>query len=108
MHLSCVHAKASDVRDVLDGEHLWMMRKCRCTHEHPVATAITVCVAAVGKSVGCSVVEAFGDNPKPQELEQVLRLEYRSKLLNPKVVLTPVLQLPTYCVCISDVRVLGF
>jgi cobalamin biosynthesis Mg chelatase CobN len=38
-----------------------------------------------GKSVGCSVVEAFGDNPKPQELEQVLRLEYRSKLLNPKV-----------------------
>ncbi len=38
-----------------------------------------------GKRVGCSVVEAFGDKPKPQELEQVLRLEYRSKLLNPKV-----------------------
>lgn len=37
-----------------------------------------------GKRVSCSVVEAFGDKPKPQELEQVLRLEYRSKLLNPK------------------------
>ena len=40
---------------------------------------------AAGKSVGCSVVEAFGDDPQPQELEEVLRLEYRSKLLNPKV-----------------------
>jgi magnesium chelatase subunit H len=44
-----------------------------------------MCPDLVGKSVGCSIVEAFGDNPKPQELEQVLRLEYRSKLLNPKV-----------------------
>ena len=35
--------------------------------------------------VGCSVVEAFGDeDARPRELEDVLRLEYRSKLLNPK------------------------
>ena len=73
----------------------------------PIALAVTaVCVAVVGKAVGCSVVEAFGDNPKPQELQQVLRLEYRSKLLNPKVALTPLLQLPTYCVCISVFRLL--
>ncbi|KAG1670953.1 hypothetical protein FOA52_011388 [Chlamydomonas sp. UWO 241] len=34
--------------------------------------------------VGCSIVEAFGKDTKPKELEEVLRLEYRSKLLNPK------------------------
>lgn len=46
--------------------------------------------------VGCSIVEAFGGAgagaggaggagvPPPRELEEVLRLEYRSKLLNPK------------------------
>eukprot|EP00892_Ulva_mutabilis_P009150 jgi/Ulvmu1/6607/UM003_0244.1 len=34
--------------------------------------------------VGCSVVEAFGGEPRPMELEGVLRMEYRSKLLNPK------------------------
>mmetsp|Transcript_27930 Transcript_27930/g.78984 ORF Transcript_27930/g.78984 Transcript_27930/m.78984 type:complete len:1563 (-) Transcript_27930:449-5137(-) len=37
-----------------------------------------------GRSVGCSIVESFGKDPKPKELEDVLRLEYRSKLLNPK------------------------
>lgn len=37
-----------------------------------------------GKSVGCSIVETFGKNAAPQELSAVLRLEYRSKLLNPK------------------------
>lgn len=37
-----------------------------------------------GKSVGCSIVETFGKNAAPQELSDVLRLEYRSKLLNPK------------------------
>lgn len=42
---------------------------------------------AAGKEagqVGCSVVEAFGGEPRPVELEGVLRMEYRSKLLNPK------------------------
>jgi magnesium chelatase subunit H len=34
--------------------------------------------------VGCSVVEAFGAECKPVELDKLLRLEYRSKLLNPK------------------------
>lgn len=34
--------------------------------------------------VGCSIVEAFGGEPRPVELEGVLRMEYRSKLLNPK------------------------
>lgn len=56
-------------------------------------------LADVGKTVGCSVVEAFGDKPKPQELEQVLRLEYRSKLLNPKVAIMP----PYNCNALSAV-----
>ena len=34
--------------------------------------------------VGCSIVEAFSKEVRPRELEEVLRLEYRSKLLNPK------------------------
>lgn len=37
-----------------------------------------------GKKVGCSVVESFGRDVTPRELKDVLRLEYRSKLLNPK------------------------
>ena len=37
-----------------------------------------------GKSVACSIVETFGKDAAPQELSDVLRLEYRSKLLNPK------------------------
>lgn len=39
---------------------------------------------AGGKKVGCSIVETFSKDVKPKELEEVLRLEYRSKLLNPK------------------------
>ncbi|WPT13938.1 Magnesium-chelatase subunit H [Picochlorum sp. SENEW3] len=34
--------------------------------------------------VGCSIIETFSKEPTPKELEDVLRLEYRSKLLNPK------------------------
>ena len=37
-----------------------------------------------GKKVGCYIVETFGKDATPQELSDVLRLEYRSKLLNPK------------------------
>lgn len=37
-----------------------------------------------GRKVGVSVVEAFEKNIKPRELEEILRLEYRSKLLNPR------------------------
>ena len=37
-----------------------------------------------GSRVGCSIVETFSKSAKPRELEEVLRLEYRSKLLNPK------------------------
>ena len=38
-----------------------------------------------GAPVACSVVEAFGgDASTPRELEAVLRLEYRTKLLNPR------------------------
>ena len=37
-----------------------------------------------GKRVGCSIVETFGKDVAPRELEEVLRLEYLSKLLNPK------------------------
>lgn len=32
----------------------------------------------------CSIIETYGKDVKPKELEEVLRLEYRSKLLNPK------------------------
>ena len=39
---------------------------------------------ARGAEVKCSVVESFGRDATPRELDQVLRLEYRSKLLNPK------------------------
>lgn len=39
-----------------------------------------------GAPVGCSIVEAFGrkDDGPPKELEDVLRIEYRTKLLNPR------------------------
>mmetsp|Transcript_23028 Transcript_23028/g.44932 ORF Transcript_23028/g.44932 Transcript_23028/m.44932 type:complete len:381 (-) Transcript_23028:454-1596(-) len=37
-----------------------------------------------GRRVNVSIVETYGSKPKPKELESVLRLEYRSKLLNPK------------------------
>lgn len=39
-----------------------------------------------GKPTAVSVVEAFDDrsDPEPRDLDQILRLEYRSKLLNPK------------------------
>ena len=37
-----------------------------------------------GRPVGCSIVECFSKEVRPRELEEVLRLEYRSKLLNPK------------------------
>ncbi|WIA16841.1 hypothetical protein OEZ85_013777 [Tetradesmus obliquus] len=40
--------------------------------------------ARKGKAVGCSIIEAYGKQVQPKELEEVLRLEYRSKLLNPK------------------------
>eukprot|EP00903_Cladosiphon_okamuranus_P008053 g7767.t1 len=36
------------------------------------------------KRVGVSVVEAYGKDVQPRELESTLRIEYRSKLLNPK------------------------
>ena len=31
-----------------------------------------------------SIIETYGKSVAPKELEEVLRLEYRSKLLNPK------------------------
>ncbi len=39
---------------------------------------------ATGKSVALSYVESFTAETKVQSLEQVLRVEYRTKLLNPK------------------------
>lgn len=36
------------------------------------------------RRVGVSVVEAYGKDVEPRELEATLRIEYRSKLLNPK------------------------
>jgi magnesium chelatase subunit H len=37
-----------------------------------------------GKKVSVSIVEAFEKNIKPKDLEETLRMEYRTKLLNPK------------------------
>ncbi|CAI7897024.1 unnamed protein product [Closterium sp. NIES-54] len=37
-----------------------------------------------GAKVSCSVVETYGKDLRPRDLEATLRLEYRSKLLNPK------------------------
>lgn len=34
--------------------------------------------------VSCSVVETFSKEVRPQKLDQILRMEYRTKLLNPK------------------------
>eukprot|EP00210_Caulerpa_lentillifera_P003376 g3220.t1 len=34
--------------------------------------------------VSCSVVETFSDEIRPKKLDQILRMEYRTKLLNPK------------------------
>lgn len=36
------------------------------------------------RRVGVSVVEAYGKDVEPRELEATLRMEYRTKLLNPK------------------------
>ena len=45
----------------------------------------TGCLGAEGsKRVATSIVEAFGEKGRARDLEEVLRLEYRSKLLNPK------------------------
>jgi magnesium chelatase subunit H len=40
--------------------------------------------AAANTKVGVSIIEAFSKTVEPQELESVLRIEYRSKMLNPK------------------------
>eukprot|EP00271_Cylindrocystis_brebissonii_P004987 TRINITY_DN16942_c0_g3_i1.p1 TRINITY_DN16942_c0_g3~~TRINITY_DN16942_c0_g3_i1.p1 ORF type:complete len:1746 (-),score=312.16 TRINITY_DN16942_c0_g3_i1:714-5951(-) len=37
-----------------------------------------------GKKVACTMVEAYGKDLTPRDLEATLKLEYRSKLLNPK------------------------
>jgi magnesium chelatase subunit H len=34
--------------------------------------------------VKCSVVETFGEDVTPRDLDETLRLEYRTKLLNPR------------------------
>jgi len=39
---------------------------------------------AAGRRVAVSVIESFEKEVKPRDLEETLRLEYRSKLLNPK------------------------
>lgn len=41
-------------------------------------------VAKPLRRVGVSVVEAYGKDVEPRELEATLRMEYRTKLLNPK------------------------
>eukprot|EP01038_Epipyxis_sp_PR26KG_P011025 gene11025-14806_t len=41
-------------------------------------------IQATGKAVQFSIVEGFQKQVKPKNLDETLRLEYRSKLLNPK------------------------
>ena len=36
------------------------------------------------KPVACSIVETFGEDVTPRDLDETLRLEYRTKLLNPR------------------------
>ena len=36
------------------------------------------------KKVACSIVETFCDDVAPRDLEETLRMEYRTKLLNPR------------------------
>ena len=36
------------------------------------------------KKTACSIVETFGEDATPRDLDETLRLEYRSKLLNPR------------------------
>lgn len=38
----------------------------------------------VFKPVACSIVETFGEDVTPRDLDETLRLEYRTKLLNPR------------------------
>ncbi|CAM9969609.1 unnamed protein product, partial [Discosporangium mesarthrocarpum] len=47
-------------------------------------TAETSGTRATRRPVGVSVVEAYGKEVQPRELEATLRMEYRTKLLNPK------------------------
>ena len=42
------------------------------------------CYISLIVTLGVSVIESFEKNVKPRELEETLRLEYRSKFLNPK------------------------
>jgi magnesium chelatase subunit H len=58
-----------------------------CTPHTLISVPALPCLlqaARPGAKVGCSIVEAFSKDVRPRELEEVLRLEYRSKLLNPK------------------------
>lgn len=75
------------------GDHLPGLRHasfvlCCCSQEYYANTGALKRAAQNargGRPVGCSIVEAFGgEQPVPKELEDVLRLEYRTKLLNPK------------------------
>lgn len=48
------------------------------------ATVLSLMLFLIKFSLGVSVIESFEKNVKPRELEETLRLEYRSKFLNPK------------------------
>ena len=64
-----------------------MTGACACKQEYYANTGALKRAAESargGRAVGCSIVETFSRSVQPRELEQVLRLEYRSKLLNPK------------------------
>ena len=36
------------------------------------------------EQVACSIVETFGEDVTPRDLDETLRMEYRTKLLNPR------------------------
>lgn len=69
-----------------------------CDGDTAGAGGTSAAPAARNKQVGVSIIEAFSKKVEPKELEDTLRIEYRSKMLNPKVrttgfaMLEPVLQ----------------
>lgn len=50
----------------------------------PPPKQLTLLAAPHPSAILYSIIETYGKKVEPKELEEVLRLEYRSKLLNPR------------------------
>jgi hypothetical protein len=74
---------------VTRAEARWMVRKGWCLTPFSMPVCMCACVqmqAPKGskKKVKVSIVESFTKDVEPKDLEATLRMEYRTKLLNPK------------------------